>query len=94
MTTAEINLALALIIWAMASAVSVAHLREFGWRHMSALLGVFVWVAATLLLLTAAGGFMGDMIETLRLAAAFLRGVLLALIVAYSWDHWIRHRET
>ena len=92
MTTQEINLALALITWVLASAVSISHIREHGWRHMRALMGVFIWLAATLLVLTSAGGFFPAEREGIRLVAAFLRGTLLVLVSAYAWDRWLRYR--
>jgi len=91
MTTAEVNLALALITWALATLIAGSHIRQLVRQHMGALLGVFVWVAATLLVLTAAGSFLGaDLIDAVRFLAAFLRGILLVLVAAYSWDRWVR----
>ena len=94
MNTSEINLVLALVIWVFASAVAGSHLREHGWNHFRALLGIFVWVASSLLVVTAAGAMLGaDSREAVGLTAAFLRGVLLVLVAAYSWDRWLRHNR-
>ena len=95
MTTSEFNLLLAVIIWFLATAVAFSHLRERGWQHIGSLLGVFVWVSASLLVVTAAGGFLADeSLDVARFVAAFMRGVLLVLIGGYSWDRWLRHKET